>query len=68
MPAFGDSKAFMRGYGRPELSPSERVRRRLYNLYLTLIMTIETRYRGHDGYAYAREQLDAVMALLGRAR
>jgi hypothetical protein len=58
----------MRGYGHGELTEAERVRRRLYCLYLTLIMTIETVYRGHADtrqYDFAREQLAASMALLG---
>jgi aminoglycoside phosphotransferase (APT) family kinase protein len=45
LPAFGDSTAFMRGYGHPPLTPVQQVRRRLYGLYLTLIMVIETEYR-----------------------
>jgi aminoglycoside phosphotransferase (APT) family kinase protein len=68
LPAFGDPAAFMRGYGHGELTEAERVRRRLYCLYLTLIMTIETVYRGHADtrqYDFAREQLAASMALLG---
>ncbi|MEV5611147.1 aminoglycoside phosphotransferase family protein [Streptomyces sp. NPDC052225] len=70
LPAFGDPTAFMRGYGRAELTENERVRRRLYCLHLMLIMVIETVYRGHtDSHAYdfARGELDTVMALLGRA-
>jgi aminoglycoside phosphotransferase (APT) family kinase protein len=68
MPAFGDPAAFMRGYGHGELTEPERGRRRLYCLYLTLIMVIETVYRGHTdpgSYNWAREQLDGAMALLG---
>jgi aminoglycoside phosphotransferase (APT) family kinase protein len=68
IPAFGDPAAFMRGYGHGELTEAERVRRRLYCLYLTLIMVIETVYRGHTDpgqYNWAREQLAAAMALLG---
>jgi aminoglycoside phosphotransferase (APT) family kinase protein len=38
LPAFGDPAAFMRGYGHGELTGAEQVRRRLYCLYLTLIM------------------------------
>jgi aminoglycoside phosphotransferase (APT) family kinase protein len=70
-PVFGSSTAFMRGYGRPELSPSERIRRRLYTMYLIAIMIIETRYRGHtddDQYDWARARLDEFMALFGRTR
>jgi aminoglycoside phosphotransferase (APT) family kinase protein len=67
--AFGDSTAFMRGYGRGPLTGSERVRRRLYCLHLALIMVIETVYRGHTDsrqYDWARKQLTDTMALLGR--
>jgi aminoglycoside phosphotransferase (APT) family kinase protein len=68
LPAFGDPAAFMRGYGHGELTPPERSRRRLYGLYLTLVMTIETVYRGHADtgqYDWGREQLTQAMALLG---
>jgi aminoglycoside phosphotransferase (APT) family kinase protein len=68
LPGFGDPAAFMRGYGHGELTQAERVRRRLYCLYLTLIMVIETVYRGHTDtrqYDWARGQLTATMALLG---
>jgi aminoglycoside phosphotransferase (APT) family kinase protein len=70
LPAFGDSVAFMRGYGRPELSETEQVRRRLYCLHLVLVMVIETVYRGHadpQHYGWARGQLTDVMALFGRS-
>ncbi len=69
IPAFGESAAFMRGYGYGELSESEQVRRRLYCLHLALIMTIETVYREHGDigpYDWARERLTEIMALLGR--
>jgi hypothetical protein len=68
LPAFGDPAAFMCGYGHGELTGAEQVRRRLYCLYLTLIMVIETVYRGHADtrmYDWAREQLTASMELLG---
>jgi aminoglycoside phosphotransferase (APT) family kinase protein len=67
MPVFGDPAAFMRGYGRGELTGTEPVRRRLYCLHLALIMVIETVYRGHTDthqYDWARAQLTEVMALL----
>jgi aminoglycoside phosphotransferase (APT) family kinase protein len=70
LPAFGDSAAFMRGYGRAELTETEHVRRRLYSLHLVLVMVIETVYRGHDDprqYRWARGQLTDVMALFGRS-
>ena len=69
LPGFGDSAAFMRGYGHGELTETERLRRRLYCLHLTLIMTIETVYRGHTDpahYTWARGQLAEAMALFGR--
>jgi aminoglycoside phosphotransferase (APT) family kinase protein len=69
--AFGDSTHFMRGYGHPPLTGTERVRRRLYCLHLVLIMVIETAYRGHadtTSYVWARERLTEIMALLGRTR
>ncbi|WP_028045727.1 phosphotransferase family protein [Cellulomonas sp. URHE0023] len=53
--------AFLRGYGRGPLTPSETRRRRLYDLYLFLVMTIETVYRGHTDpsqYDWARTALD----------
>jgi aminoglycoside phosphotransferase (APT) family kinase protein len=68
LPAFGDPAAFLRGYGHGALTGTEQVRRRLYCLYLALIMTIETVYRGQAGtrqHDFAREQLAAAMALLG---
>lgn len=69
LPVFGDPAAFMRGYGRGELTETEQARRRLYCLHLALIMVIETVYRGHTDsrqYDWARGQLTEVMALLGR--
>jgi aminoglycoside phosphotransferase (APT) family kinase protein len=58
-PAFGDAEPFTRGYGHPPLTAAERVRRRLYNLYLTLIMAVEIPYRnlpgpGHRTWVHAR--------------
>jgi aminoglycoside phosphotransferase (APT) family kinase protein len=69
LPAFGDSTAFMRGYGHGELTTTERTRRRLYCLHLTLILVIETVYRGHTDtrqYHWARERLTESMTLLRR--
>lgn len=65
--AFGDSTHFMRGYGRPGLTESETVRRRLYCLHLALVMVIETAYRGHTDpgpYEWARERLTEIMTLI----
>jgi aminoglycoside phosphotransferase (APT) family kinase protein len=70
LPAFGNPAAFMRGYGRGDLTGTEQVRRRLYCLHLALIMVIETVYRGHTDrrqYDWARRQLTDIMALLGRS-
>jgi aminoglycoside phosphotransferase (APT) family kinase protein len=71
MTAFGDPAPFMRGYGHPELTATQRMRRRLYCLHLLLIMVIETEYRGHTGtkqYDWALLRLDEAMTLLGRTR
>ncbi|MFI7285042.1 phosphotransferase family protein [Micromonospora chersina] len=67
--AFGDPSAFIRGYGHAEFSDNERRRRRVYTLYLILIMIIETNYRGHADtrqYDWARDRLHEVMALFGK--
>ncbi|MCR6712845.1 MAG: aminoglycoside phosphotransferase family protein [Demequina sp.] len=68
LPAFGDATAFREGYGLGALDAPARTRRRLYTLYLVLIMIIETRYRGHtddDAYDWARERLTEILSLLG---
>jgi aminoglycoside phosphotransferase (APT) family kinase protein len=70
--AFGDSAAFIRGYGHEPSTSSQRVRRRLYNLHLVLVQIIETNFRAYIGteqYDWARERLRETMAMLGeRAR
>lgn len=69
--AFGDPEPFMRGYGRRVVTDPERLRRRLYNLYLILIMTIETVYRGHTDPAqhdWSKSRLAEVLAGLGPRR
>ncbi|MGW4911704.1 phosphotransferase family protein [Streptomyces sp. NPDC004270] len=66
--AFGDATAFIRGYGHPPFTTSERTRRRLYNLHLALIQIIETNFRAHTGteqYDWACERLRGAMTLLG---
>ncbi|WNM24401.1 phosphotransferase family protein [Demequina capsici] len=71
MPFFGDPTDFMTGFGLTELTDAQRTRRRLYSLYLAVIMTVETRYRGHtttEIYDLGRRELDALMAALGRTR
>lgn len=67
----GDASGFLAGYGRGPLTADELDRRRLYNLHLFLIMTIETFYRGHtttDQLDMARPALDGAMADLGHVR
>lgn len=69
--AFGSSTAFIRGYGKVGFTDDERARRRLYNLYLVLIMVIETVYRGHTDtaqYDWSRARLTEALALFGPAR
>src|SRR5712691_1050063 len=59
LPGFGDAAPFVRGYGHGELTTGERERRRLYNLYLTLVMVIETFFREYTDPRqgdFAREQ------------
>lgn len=71
VPALGDPSAFMKGYGKPTLTPDERSRRRLYSLYLILIMIIETHYRGHETpaqYDWARARLVELMDAFGQSR
>jgi aminoglycoside phosphotransferase (APT) family kinase protein len=70
LPAFGDSSAFLRGYGMPEPTGDALVRRRLYCLYVALVMVVETYYRGHTEESardWALERLDESMALFGTA-
>lgn len=69
LPAFGESAAFMRGYGHGEFTAAERARLRLYCLYLSLIMLIETFYRRYTDTSqrdFARERLADSMALFGK--
>ncbi|BDZ65650.1 phosphotransferase family protein [Agromyces mangrovi Wang et al. 2018] len=64
MPAFGDPSDFMTGFGLGALDADQRTRRRLYSLYLALIMVVETKYRGHtdtEVYDFGRRELDALM-------
>ncbi|WP_394552432.1 phosphotransferase family protein [Agromyces sp. MMS24-JH15] len=71
LPGFDDPTDFMAGFGITSLTGPERTRRRLYSLYLSVIMVVETKYRGHtdtDVYDFGRTALDAVMAALGRVR
>lgn len=69
--SFSEADAFMRGYGKGPLTPTELTRRRLYTLHLALIMVIETVFRGHTDatqYDWARARLDEVMGQFGRHR
>lgn len=54
------TEAFLEGYGLPQLTEAEKARRRLYDLYLDLILVIECDYRGYDNVKHmnwARENL-----------
>jgi len=65
LPAISDAESFARGWGRGPLTGTERVRRRLYGLYLLLVMIVETDYRGHTDtkqYDWARAELDGLIA------
>jgi aminoglycoside phosphotransferase (APT) family kinase protein len=67
----GERPGFLHGYGKGTLTPAERVRRRLYNLHLALVMVIETVYRGHTDpgqYEWAKTKLSEVLETLGRRR
>lgn len=69
MDGFPDPAPFLHGYGRAPLTSTELARRRLYNLYLILIMAIETVFRGHTDpaqYDTAIARLAGIMAGFGR--
>lgn len=66
LPAFGNPVAFLRGYGKLALTLAEQERRRLYNLHLTLVMLVETAYRGMTGpehLAWVRSRFAEALAL-----
>ncbi|WP_162616122.1 phosphotransferase family protein [Paenibacillus lutimineralis] len=44
----GQSAAFLRGYGIEQLTPSEKTRSQIYDLYLVLILHIECAYRKYE--------------------
>lgn len=70
IPDFGDPSDFMTGFGLTELTDSERARRRLYSLYLAVIMMVETRFRGHTDtvvYDLGRRALDGILPHLRAA-
>jgi aminoglycoside phosphotransferase (APT) family kinase protein len=65
--AFGNSAAFIRGYGHEPFTGGERIRRRLYNLYLVLVQIIETNFRAYtstEQYDWACARLRETMAML----
>jgi aminoglycoside phosphotransferase (APT) family kinase protein len=66
--AFGLNPQFIAGYGQPQpFTPSQQMRRTLYNIYLYLIMVIECTYRNyptHDQENWARAMLTAEVAKL----
>ncbi|MDQ1287792.1 MAG: hypothetical protein QG622_1357 [Actinomycetota bacterium] len=71
MEGIGDPTGFVRGYGRTPTTPAEITRRRLYTLYLLLIMTIETVYRefpDSEQYDWSRTWLLRLMELFDRDR
>lgn len=45
---FNGSPSFLEGYGMGELTPQQRVRRALYDLYLDLILQIECSFRQYE--------------------
>lgn len=67
LPFFGDPKDFMEGFGLSNLTDNQSTRRRLYSLYLAVIMIVESKYRGHTDsrlYDFGRQQLDLLMSKL----
>ncbi|MFE5795967.1 phosphotransferase family protein [Streptomyces sp. NPDC056503] len=68
--AYGDSSAFVRGYGHRPFTAAERTRRRLYDLHLALVQVIETAFREYTDtgrYDWACERLRESLVLLGEA-
>lgn len=58
---FNNSKPFLEGYGIEELTPAQRSRRALYDLYLDLILYIECPYRlytDNNHIQWARENAE----------
>lgn len=71
LPHFGDAQAFLRGYGKAEITASERARRQLYTLQLTVVMVIECTYRGYLGTDHAarcQRTFETMMARYGYTR
>lgn len=71
IPAFGNSEAFNKGYGKTEFTESERARRQLYTLHLAIIMVVESEYRGFDEpdhLAFVNNNLDDMMARFGHTK
>ncbi len=52
------SPAFRRGYGEGELTEAKRVRRKLYDFYLDLILLIECAYRGYANEGHRKWAYD----------
>lgn len=51
---FTDSEAYLRGYGLSLTEPSQVARRKLYDLYLDLILDIECVYRKYENEGHVR--------------
>jgi len=67
---FHVTDAFMEGYGMPPLTPAQIERRKLYDLYLDLILHVECTYRQYgnqDHVRWARDNLVKGMARFGEA-
>ncbi|TVY01182.1 phosphotransferase family protein [Cohnella terricola] len=67
---FHGSDAFMAGYGMPPFTPAQIERRKLYDLYLDLIMHVECTYRQYgnqDHVRWARDNLVQSLARFGEA-
>lgn len=67
---FPDPAPFMRGFGIGRLTDSQVTRRRLYSLWIAVVMVVETPYRGlsPEQYRWSCGQLDIAMGLLGRTK
>lgn len=65
---FGDPTAFIRGYGQKPLTGTERLRRRLYSVYVVLVLIIESVYREYPDpgqYDRSRVNLSRLMETFG---
>lgn len=66
---YDNNKAFLRGYGKGELAPDEYTRALWYDIYLLLLMSLETEYRKYEGDGFhnwctglLRQQLETLRA------